>query len=153
MSEARGTEPAYRLHADGAARGNPGPAAYGFVLDSPQGAEVAAEGEAIGKATNNVAEYRGLIAGLEKALAMGVRRLEARMDSELVVRQMTGVYRVRNHGLVPLHRRARELAGGLEAWSIEHVRREQNKRADLLANRALDEQAAAAGGNGTESAR
>ena len=153
MSDTRGTEAAYRLHADGAARGNPGPAAYGFVLDSPQGAEVAAGGEAIGRATNNVAEYRGLIAGLERALALGVRRLEARMDSELVVRQMTGQYRVRNHGLVPLHRRARELSLGFEAWSIEHVRREQNKRADALANRALDELGAGAGGNGTESAR
>ena len=153
MKAERGSEQPHRLHADGAARGNQGPAAYGYVLDSPLGKEVAAQGEAIGRATNNVAEYRGLIAGLERALELGVRRLEALLDSELVVRQMTGEYRVRNEGLIPLYRRARELADAFEGWSIGHVPREKNRRADGLANRALDEAAARAGGNGAESAR
>src|SRR5262245_40445662 len=126
MSETPAQQGRHRLHADGAARGNPGPAAYGFVLDSPAGAEVAASGEAIGEATNNVAEYRGLIAGLERALALGVTHLETRMDSELVVRQMSGRYRVKHPGLVPLFRRARGLAERFESWSIHHVPREQN---------------------------
>src|SRR5262245_48415084 len=139
MNVAPGHEGWHRLQADGAARGNPGPAAYGFVLDSPSGSELAGEGEAIGEATNNVAEYRGLIAGLERALALGVTRLEVRMDSELVVRQMAGRYRVKHPGLVPLFRQARTLVERLEHWEIRHVPREQNKRADLLANRALDE--------------
>ena len=154
MNVAQGLEGWHRLHADGAARGNPGPAAYGFVLDSPSGDELAGEGEAIGEATNNVAEYRGLIAGLEHALALGVTRLEVRMDSELVVRQMSGRYRVKHPGLVPLFRRARALVERLESWSIVHVPREQNKRADALGNRALDESMGMrAGRNDMESAR
>src|SRR5215470_6846905 len=152
MSVAPGHEGWHRMQADGAARGNPGPAAYGFVLDAPSGGELAGEGVAIGEATNNVAEYRGLIAGLEHALALGVTRLEVRMDSELVVRQMTGRYRVKHPGLVPLFRRARTLAERFEGWSIHHVPREQNKRADRLANQALDE-ALAQGLNDMESAR
>ena len=153
MKDAPGRGSSYRLQADGAARGNPGPAAYGFVLDSPAEAEVASGGEAIGETTNNVAEYRGLIAGLERALALGVTRLEVRMDSELVVRQMSGRYRVKHPGLVPLFRRAQGLVARLESWTIRHVPREENKRADRLANRALDEAMARAGRSDMESAR
>jgi|SRR5215831_6102601 len=153
MKDATGRGSSYRLQADGAARGNPGPAAYGFVLDSPAEAEVASGGEAIGETTNNVAEYRGLIAGLERALALGVTRLEVRMDSELVVRQMSGRYRVKHPGLIPLFRRARALAERLEGWTIVHVPREQNKRADAQANRALDDAAWRKNGNDMESAR
>ena len=133
-----GKASAWMLFADGAARGNPGPAAYGFVLDRPDGRPQAAEGRALGKATNNVAEYMALIAGLRCALEHGVRELEVRMDSELVVRQMTGVYKVKNQGLKPLFAEARRLAQEFEAFGIAHVRREQNTRADLEANRALD---------------
>lgn len=127
------------MHADGAARGNPGPAAFGFVLDDPEGRPVAEAGEAVGHATNNVAEYRGLLAGLERALAMGVRELEICLDSELVVRQLTGRYRVKHPGLKPLYEGARTLLGRFDAWSVRHVPREANRRADELANRALDE--------------
>jgi len=139
MNVGLGNGISYRLQADGAARGNPGPAAFGYVIVAPSGDEVALEGEAIGTATNNVAEYRGLIAGLEKAITLGVTRLEIRMDSELVVRQMAGRYRVKHPGLVPLFRRARGLAEQLESWSIAHVPREQNTRADFAANMALDQ--------------
>jgi len=128
----------YRLHADGAARGNPGPAAFGFVLEGPDGAPVAEGGEVVGHATNNVAEYRGLLAGLESALALGVCELDIRLDSELVVRQLTGRYRVKNAGLKPLHARAAQLLGRFAAWSVQHVPREANRHADELANRALD---------------
>ena len=125
--------------ADGAARGNPGPAAYGFVLHAPDGQIVAEEGVALGRATNNVAEYEGLLAGLQRALTLGVRRLRVRLDSELVVRQMNGVYRVKNAGLRPLFERAQEFQRQFEAVTFEHIRREVNRRADELANQALDE--------------
>jgi ribonuclease HI len=128
----------HRLHADGAARGNPGPAAFGYVLMAPDGALVAEGGEALGHATNNVAEYSGLLAGLEKALGLGVRELDIRLDSELIVRQLAGRYRVKNAGLKPLYARAVALLGRFAAWSAEHVPREANRRADELANRALD---------------
>ena len=129
---------AWLLFADGAARGNPGPAAYGFVLDDPSGTPRAAVGKALGVATNNVAEYKALIAGLECALEHGAAALEVRMDSELVVRQMTGVYKVRNEGLKPLFEKARVLSRRFEAFRIAHVRREYNTRADAEANKALD---------------
>ena len=143
MNPGPGNGISYRMQADGAARGNPGPAAFGYVIVGPSGEEVALEGEAIGTTTNNVAEYRGLIAGLEKAIALGVTRLEIRMDSELVVRQMSGRYRVKHPGLVPLFRRARGLVERLESWSIAHVPREPNTRADFAANMALDQALAA----------
>ena len=129
---------AWLLYADGAARGNPGPAAYGFVLDDPDGVPRVAAGAALGTATNNVAEYKALIAGLECALDHGASALEVRMDSELVVRQMTGIYKVRNEGLKPLFERARALARKFSSFRIAHVRREFNARADAEANRALD---------------
>jgi len=128
----------WRLRCDGGARGNPGPAAYGFVLVDPAGREVAAHGEFIGNATNNVAEYRALIAGLEAAADKGVPALEVVMDSELVVRQMTGQYRVKNEGLKPLHAQARRTAARLPQVTYASVRRDFNARADALVNEALD---------------
>ena len=131
-------EASWLLYADGAARGNPGPAAYGFVLDDPDGVPRVATGAALGRATNNVAEYKALIAGLECALDQGATALEVRMDSELVVRQMMGVYKVKNEGLKPLFEQAKALARKFSVFRIAHVRRELNTRADAEANRALD---------------
>jgi probable phosphoglycerate mutase len=127
-----------RLSTDGGARGNPGPAAYGYVLESDDGHVLDARGEAIGVATNNVAEYRGLIAGLKKALELGVTEVEVVSDSELVVRQMQGDYKVKNETLRELHGRARELAGRLGKVSYTAVRRAHNEVADRLVNDALD---------------
>lgn len=126
------------VYADGASRGNPGPAAYGTVVFDPQGRERHRTSAAIGIATNNVAEYRGLIAGLEAALAQGARRVEVRMDSELIVRQVVGRYRVRNPGLIPHHRRVLSLRAMFDEVVFRHVPRDQNKLADSLANKALD---------------
>lgn len=124
------------LYCDGASRGNPGPAAVGVVLADPSGRELLAYGEPIGRATNNVAEYRAAIAGLEKALELGARSIELRADSELLVHQINGVYRVKNAGLRPLHAKVGELLGRFESWSARHVPREQNARADALAGAA-----------------
>jgi ribonuclease HI len=126
------------LRCDGGARGNPGPAAYGFVLTDPTGREAEARGEYIGHATNNVAEYRSLIAGLEAATQAGADPLLVCMDSELVVRQMTGEYRVKNAGLKPLHAQARLKLATLGRVRFSSVRREANTRADGLVNEALD---------------
>ncbi|MGH7725575.1 MAG: ribonuclease HI family protein [Candidatus Eiseniibacteriota bacterium] len=130
---------AWQLHADGAARGNPGPAAAGYVLDDPEGRPREAHGIVLGVATNNVAEYRALIVGLARALELGAETIDVRMDSELVVRQMLGVYRVKNEGLKPLYAEAQSLARRFRKFSIAHVRRELNERADREANRALDD--------------
>jgi ribonuclease HI len=127
-----------RLSTDGGARGNPGPAAYGYVLESDDGHVLDARGEAIGVATNNVAEYRGLIAGLEKALELAVTNLEVVSDSELVVKQMQGDYKVKNETLRELHEQASELAHRLDKVSYTAVRREHNDLADRLVNEALD---------------
>ena len=127
------------LYCDGASRGNPGPAAIGAVLYDPDAVVVAEVSEAIGETTNNVAEYRALIAGLEAAAAAGVGDLEIRLDSLLLVRQMRGEYRVKAPGLKPLHARARGLMRSIPRCSIGHVRREKNTVADALANAALDE--------------
>ncbi len=129
------------LFADGGSRGNPGPAASGVVLYDAQGAIVREIGVFLGVATNNVAEWQGLIIGLEAALALGAQRVLARLDSELVVKQMRGEYRVKHPALVPLHSRARELAKQLTEFRIEHVRRAENAVADALVNRALDARA------------
>jgi ribonuclease HI len=126
------------VHADGASRGNPGPAAYGCVYLGEDGIPLCAEGGTVGRATNNVAEYRGAIAALERLLAWGVGRVRLRLDSQLVVRQLEGRYRVRDEGLKPLHARARTLLDGFDAWSVEHVPRAENALADRVANRALD---------------
>jgi ribonuclease HI len=127
-----------RLSTDGGARGNPGPAAYGYVLESDDGHVLDARGEAIGVATNNVAEYSGLIAGLEKALELGLTDLEVVSDSELVVKQMQGDYKVKNETLRELHEQASALARGLEKVRYTAVRREHNDLADRLVNEALD---------------
>lgn len=129
------------LYTDGAARGNPGPAAIGAVLyrGSPAARNVVAElSEAIGRGTNNVAEYRALIEGLEMAARYDPASLVVRCDSQLLVRQLLGVYKVKSPGLRPLFRRARRLLDAFENVRIEHVRRDHNRRADRLANQALD---------------
>lgn len=129
---------AYLMYADGASRGNPGPSSIGAVVYDPEGETVAEVSEVIGETTNNVAEYRALIAGLEAARDLGVRRIRVCLDSLLLVRQVRGEYRVKAPGLQPLHRRVRVLMLEFEGFSIEHVRREKNTVADGLANAALD---------------
>ncbi len=127
-----------RLYTDGGARGNPGPAAYGYVLETDDGTVLAAEGEAIGVATNNVAEYRGLVAGLGRAIELAVETLEVRSDSELMVKQMRGEYKVKNEALRKLSVEAGQLARRLGKVEYRHVRREHNELADRLVNEALD---------------
>ena len=127
-----------KLSTDGGARGNPGPAAYAYVLEAEDGSELAAHGEAIGTATNNVAEYRALIAGLEKALELGVDELDVVSDSELLVKQMRGEYKVKNAALRELSLEAAALAGQLGSVTYTAVRREHNERADQLVNEVLD---------------
>ena len=127
-----------RLSTDGGARGNPGPAAYGFVLETEDGDVLAAHGEAIGRATNNVAEYRGLVAGMEKAAELGVRELEVVSDSELLVKQMRGEYRVKNEALKALWEEANDLEDRFTRVHYTAVRRDHNELADSLVNEALD---------------
>jgi ribonuclease HI len=127
-----------KLFTDGGARGNPGPAAYGYVIEAEDGTVLASHGERIGVATNNVAEYRALIAGLEKAVALGVPELEVVSDSELLVKQMTGEYRVKNEALKGLSLQAARLAREIGKVSYTAVRREHNELADRLVNEALD---------------
>ena len=127
-----------RLSTDGGARGNPGPAAYGFVLEAEDGTVLAAEGAAIGVATNNVAEYRALLAGLERALELGVDEVEVVSDSELLVKQMRGEYKVKNEALRTLSLDAARLARRLGRVTYTAVRREHNELADQLVNEALD---------------
>ena len=127
-----------RLSTDGGARGNPGPAAFGYVLETEEGTVLAAHGEAIGQATNNVAEYRALLAGLEKALELGVDEVEVVSDSELVVKQMRGEYKVKNEALRELSLEAARLGRQLRSVSYTAVRREHNELADRLVNEALD---------------
>ncbi len=125
-------------YADGASRGNPGPAAYGAVLCDVDGNELDAWGNAIGRATNNVAEYHGAIAAVEAALERGATKLELRLDSDLVVQQVRGTYRVRKQQLKPLFDQLMGLLGELDQFEINHVYRERNIRADAMANEALD---------------
>jgi ribonuclease H / adenosylcobalamin/alpha-ribazole phosphatase len=125
-------------YSDGASRGNPGLASYGAVVIDPSGKVVHEASETLGVTTNNIAEYRGLIAALEGALKLGAKRVEVRMDSELLVRQAIGRYRVKNPGLIPLHKRVLDLSRQFTAIEFKHVRRELNKHADALANQALD---------------
>jgi ribonuclease H / adenosylcobalamin/alpha-ribazole phosphatase len=127
-----------RLSTDGGARGNPGPAAYGYVLETDDGTVLAAHGEAIGTATNNVAEYRALLAGLEKALELQVDEVDVVSDSELLVKQMRGEYKVKNEALRELSLQASRLARELGSVTYRAVRREHNKLADQLVNEALD---------------
>jgi ribonuclease HI len=126
------------VNVDGGARGNPGPAAIAAGVKTPEG-EVLEEGsEAIGPATNNVAEYRALLLGIERARALGAREVELVGDSELIVRQVRGEYRVKDPGLRDLYAQVRQALDGFDRWSIRHVRREENARADGLVNEALD---------------
>jgi ribonuclease HI len=127
-----------RVHVDGGARGNPGPAAIGVVVSTPEG-EVLDEGAArIGVATNNVAEYQALLLGLERARALGATEVEVINDSELVARQVGGAYKVKHAGLRPLYDQAMAALRGFERWSVRSVPRAQNARADGLVNAALD---------------
>ena len=125
------------MHIDGASRGNPGPAAYAVVLSRP-GLPVVEEADVIGTATNNVAEYTALVEGLALARELGVPRLAVFSDSELMVKQMNGEYKVKHPDMLPLYREAKQLAAGFADFRITHVRREQNKRADEIGNDALD---------------
>jgi len=127
------------LHTDGASRGNPGPAGYGIVLADPAGAVLAERGAYIGRATSNVAEYQGLIAGLDLARKLGAADVAVLMDSELIVQQMNGRYKVRSPKLRPLHEKASSLLQAFNSWTIRHVPRALNSRADALANRAVQE--------------
>jgi ribonuclease HI len=128
----------WRLHFDGGSRGNPGPAAYGWVLYGPDGEEVDSDGVTIGSATNNVAEWTGLLRGLEHAVARGIRNLSVRGDSELVVKQVTGVYRVKNAALKPLAEQVAAVLRSFDHVDVKHVYRDDNARADAVANEALD---------------
>jgi ribonuclease HI len=129
---------AYTANIDGAARGNPGPASYGLVLRRPDGTPLESLGKYIGRHTNNVAEYYALIAALDYATANGIKRLRVHSDSQLIVNQMKGLYKVKHPDLRPLHERAKKMAAGLEAFAIQYVPREQNREADAAANAALD---------------
>jgi ribonuclease HI len=127
------------VEADGGSRGNPGPAAYGaLVRDASSGDVIAERAEAIGTATNNVAEYRGLLLGLERARALGATEVEVVNDSELVAHQVNGRYKVKHADMKPLHARALDALGGFERWSIRSVPRAANADADALVNQALD---------------
>ena len=130
---------AYTANIDGAARGNPGPASYGVVLRRPDGSPLESLGKYIGRHTNNVAEYYALIAALDYAAANGIKRLRVQSDSQLIVNQMKGTYKVKHPDLRPLHERAKKQAAALETFVIQYVPREQNRAADTLANAVLDD--------------
>jgi ribonuclease HI len=132
------TVPSLVIHVDGGARGNPGPAAIGVVVCGPDGSVIDELAERIGVATNNVAEYRALLRGLERAVALGAREVELINDSELVARQVTGVYKVKHPAMKPLYEQAITALRGFERWKIRSVPRAQNAHADALVNQALD---------------
>jgi ribonuclease HI len=131
--------PVMEIHTDGASRGNPGPAAIGIVFGLKGGPLLAEHGEAIGKATNNVAEYRAIVTALEHCQRWGVRRVDLKMDSELIVRQLHGAYRVKSPDLRPHYQQVMFLSKGLDEFRVAHVKRAQNAHADAVANRALDQ--------------
>jgi ribonuclease HI len=131
--------PAYRANIDGGSRGNPGPAAYGAVIRDPGGAVLAKLKKYIGRTTNNVAEYYALIAALDYGQSHGIRALRVESDSELLVKQMRGQYKVKSAELRPLFERARKMSQALEFFRIDHVYRERNAEADAVVNEALDE--------------
>ncbi|HEV7772501.1 MAG TPA: ribonuclease HI family protein [Conexibacter sp.] len=126
------------VHVDGGARGNPGPAAIGVVVSDPDSGVVEQLGEPIGETTNNVAEYRALLRGLERARALGAEEVEVVGDSELVAKQINGQYKVKHAGLKPLHAEALQALGGFARWRVRTVPRAQNAAADALVNAALD---------------
>jgi ribonuclease HI len=130
---------AWRANIDGGSRGNPGPASYGVVIRDPRGEIVARLKKYIGRTTNNVAEYYGLIAALDYAQANSIRALRVESDSELLVKQIRGQYKVKSADLKPLYERAKKMSQAIPAFRIDHVYREQNREADLLANEAMDE--------------
>jgi len=140
FDSARENPPEHYLiaHSDGGARGNPGPAGYGVVIQDQSGHKIAHLSEYLGHQTNNFAEYQGLIAALEYALQHGPKALKVISDSELLVRQIKGIYKVKNATLQDLHGRARELIAQLDWFSIGHALREHNREADRLANEAMD---------------
>jgi len=139
LNSAPSATAAYRANIDGGSRGNPGPASYGVIIRDPRGEVVAKLKKYIGRSTNNVAEYYGLIAALDYAQQHGIRALRVESDSELLVRQMSGQYKVKSSELKPLFERARKMAQTFASFKIDHVYREQNAEADALANEALDE--------------
>ncbi len=126
------------VHVDGGARGNPGPAAIGVVVSDADGTVLDEVAERIGVATNNVAEYRALLRGLERAAALGAREVDLINDSELVAKQLTGAYKVKHPAMKPLYEQAMSALRGFDGWSIRSVPRAQNARADALVNQALD---------------
>jgi ribonuclease HI len=130
---------AHRFNVDGGSRGNPGPAAYGVVVRNAKGELVAQLKKYIGRSSNNVAEYYGLIAALDYAEQHGVRAVRIEADSELMVKQMQGQYKVKSADLQPLFERARKMSQGFDSFRIDHIYREQNREADRLANEAMDE--------------
>jgi len=138
-AESNAPAAAFRANIDGGSRGNPGPASYGVVMRDPRGQVVAKLKKYIGRMTNNVAEYYGLIAALDYAQSHGIRALRVESDSELLVRQMRLQYKVKSAELRPLFERARKMAQTFASFKIEHVYRDQNAEADALANEALDE--------------
>ena len=131
---------AARIHIDGASRGNPGPAGIGVLILGADGVVVERLHRGIGEATNNVAEYRALLLGLERTLALGVEDLEVRSDSELLVRQLQGRYRVKHPGLQPLYEASRKQIASFRRFEVRHVPRELNAEADALANLGIDEE-------------
>lgn len=131
------------LYTDGASRGNPGDAGAGIVLLDTDGSELLARSFYLGKCTNNAAEYQALIAGLESALEAGCKKLHIFMDSQLIVRQVQGMYKVKNEQLRPMYNQVRDLLARLHSWKINHVPREKNFRADELANKGIDDDLAA----------
>ncbi|MFY9264022.1 MAG: ribonuclease HI family protein [Solirubrobacterales bacterium] len=126
------------IHVDGGARGNPGPAAIAAVLSSPEGDVVGEAKQAIGVATNNVAEYKALLLGLEKARELGASEVEVVNDSELIAKQINGQYKVKHEAMKPLYREAVAALGKFDRWLVRTVPREKNKQADALVNQALD---------------
>jgi len=139
FSEPEHPKEIFVAHVDGASRGNPGPASYAVVIRSSDGQVVLQLGKYLGRTTNNVAEYYALITALDYAAAHNIRQLRVRSDSELLVRQMQGRYKVKSAVLKPLYERARKLANACSYFHIEHIPREQNAEADALANAALDQ--------------
>jgi ribonuclease HI len=127
------------VHVDGGARGNPGPAAAAAVVATPEGEVLDEASVLLGRTTNNVAEYRGLLLGLERARALGADEVEVVNDSELIAHQVNGRYRVKHPDMIPLHRAALEALSGFASWSLRPVPRSENAAADALVNRALDQ--------------
>lgn len=145
--------PTWRANIDGGSRGNPGPASYGVVIRDLRGEIVARLKKYIGRTTNNVAEYYGLIAALDYAQSNNIRALRIESDSELMVKQMRGQYKVKSADLKPLFERAKKMSQTFSTFRIDHVYREQNKEADLLANEAMDEVSGKAPANENRNAK